>query len=140
MVGDAIINDGPGLLLIVEKFPWANTLQVTRGVEAALDALRPGLPDVEIDSTIFRPATFIEMSLHNLTIAMLIGGVLCVLVLVAFLYEWRVALISTVAMPLSLVAAGLVLYARGGTIQFMILAGFVIARGQNVDDACIHIQ
>src|SRR5437773_11893684 len=112
MVGDAIINDGPGLLLIVEKFPWANTLQVTRGVEAALDTLRPGLPDVEIDSTIFRPATFIEMSLHNLTMAMLIGGILCILVLVAFLYEWRVATISIVAIPLSLVAAGLVLYWR----------------------------
>src|SRR2546425_253502 len=99
MVGDAIINDGPGLLLIVEKFPWANTLQVTRGVEAALDTLRPGLPDVEIDSTIFRPATFIEMSLHNLTMAMLIGAVLLIVVLVAFLFEWRVATISIVAMP-----------------------------------------
>src|SRR5881409_2589848 len=140
MVGDAIINDGPGLLLIVEKFPWANTLQVTRGVEAALDTLRPGLPDVEIDSTIFRPATFIEMSLHNLTMAMLIGGILCILVLVAFLYEWRVATISIVAMPLSLVAAGLVLYWRGATINVMILAGFVIALGAIVDDAIIDIE
>src|SRR5436309_1757683 len=103
MVGDAIINDGPGLLLIVEKFPWANTLQVTRGVEAALDTLRPGLPDVEIDSTIFRPATFIELSLHNLTMAMLIGALLLIVVLVAFLYEWRVATISIVAMPLALI-------------------------------------
>jgi Cu/Ag efflux pump CusA len=48
MVGDAIINDGLGLLLIVEKFPWGNTLELTRGVEAALDAMRPGLPNVEI--------------------------------------------------------------------------------------------
>jgi CzcA family heavy metal efflux pump len=140
MVGDAIINDGPGLLLIVEKFPWANTLQVTRGVEAAIDTLRPGLPDVEIDTTIFRPATFIEMSLHNLTMAMLIGAVLCILVLVAFLYEWRVATISVVAMPLSLVAAGLVLSWRGATINVMILAGFVIALGEIVDDAIIDIE
>src|SRR5262245_14914640 len=66
-IGDAVINDGPGLLLIVEKQPWGNTLAVSRQVEAALDALRPGLRDVEIDSTIFRPATFIEMSLGNLT-------------------------------------------------------------------------
>ena len=65
-IGDAVINDGPGLLLIVEKQPWGNTLEVTRKVEAALDALRPGWRDVEIDSTIFRPATFIEMSLENL--------------------------------------------------------------------------
>ena len=53
----------PGILLIVEKQPWGNSLDVTREVEAALDALRPGLPGVEVDSTIFRPATFIEMSL-----------------------------------------------------------------------------
>src|SRR6185436_13954245 len=57
-IGDAVINDGPGLLLIVEKHPDGNTLQVTRDVEAALEALKPGLPDVVVDSTIFRPATF----------------------------------------------------------------------------------
>ena len=45
-IGDAIINDGDGLLLIVEKQPDGNTLQVTRDVEAALEALKPGLPDV----------------------------------------------------------------------------------------------
>src|SRR2546426_652991 len=49
MIGDAVINEGPGLMLIVEKFPWANTLEVTRGVEAALAELRPGLPGIEID-------------------------------------------------------------------------------------------
>ena len=93
-IGDAVINDGPGLLLIVEKQPEGNTLEVTRNVEAALDALRPGLKDVEVDSTIFRPATFIEMALENLRRALLIGCVLVVIVLVAFLYDWRTALIS----------------------------------------------
>jgi CzcA family heavy metal efflux pump len=140
MVGDAIINDGPGLLLIVEKFPWGNTLQVTKGVEAAIAALRPGLPDVDIDTTIFRPATFIEMSLDNLSKSLLIGSLLLVLVLFFFLYEWRFALISCVAMPLSLVAAGFVLYLRGATINVMILAGFVIALGDIVDDAIIDIE
>jgi len=140
MVGDGIINDGPGLLLIVEKFPWGNTLGVTRGVEAALDALRPGLPNVDIDHQIFRPATFIEVAIHNLGTAMIIGAILMVLMLAAFLYEWRVALISVVAMPLSLVAAGLVLYLRGATINVMILAGLVIALGDIVDDAIIDIE
>ena len=102
LIGDAVINDGPGLMLIVEKLPWANTLEVTRGVEAALAELRPGLPNIEIDHQIFRPATFIELSVYNLTMALLIGAVLVVLVLGAFLYEWRVALISLVAIPLSL--------------------------------------
>ena len=80
MIGDAVINDGPGLLLIVEKQPDGNTLQVTRDVEAALEALKPGMPDVAIDSTIFRPATFIEMSLENLNRALLIGCLLLVLI------------------------------------------------------------
>jgi CzcA family heavy metal efflux pump len=140
MIGDGIINDGPGLLLIVEKFPWGNTLDVTRGVEDALNALRPGLPGMDIDSTIFRPATFIEISIENLTIALLIGCLLVMVVLFAFLFEWRTALISVVAIPLSLVAGGLVLYLRGATINTMVLAGFVIAVGVVVDDAIIDIE
>ncbi|MCP4381744.1 MAG: efflux RND transporter permease subunit [Hyphomicrobiales bacterium] len=140
MVGDGIVNDDIGLLLIVEKFPWANTLDVTRGVEEALEALAPGLPDMEIDAEIFRPATFIEMSIDNLGNALLFGAVLVVVVLGAFLFEWRVALISVVAIPLSLVAAGLVLYAMGVTMNTMILAGMVIALGAVVDDAIIDVE
>ncbi len=140
MIGDGIINDGPGLLLIVEKFPWGNTLQVTKGVEAALDALRPGLPDVEIDSAIFRPATFIEMSIDNLTKAMIISSILVIAVLLAFLFEWRTAFISCTAIPLSLMAGGLVLYVRGATINTMVLAGFVIALGAVVDDAIVGVE
>src|SRR6266480_1834172 len=117
MVGDAVINDGPGLMMIVEKLPWANTLDVTRGVEKVLADLQPGLPGVEIDSTIFRPATFIETSVHNLVVSIIIGSILVLLVLGAFLYEWRVALNSIIAMPLSLVAAGLALYFMGATIN-----------------------
>ncbi len=140
MVGEGIVNDGIGLMCIVEKFPWGNTLQVTKAVEEAIDALRPGLPDVNIDTSIFRPATFIETSIDNLSKAMFIGCVLLVLVLFFFLYEWRIALISCVAMPLSLLAAALVLYMRDTTINVMILAGFVIALGDIVDDAIIDIE
>src|SRR5262249_35918582 len=96
-LGDAVINDGPGLLLIVEEHPEGNTLEVTRGVEQALEALKPGLAGVEIDPTIFRPATFIERALTNLTHALTIGCVLVIVVLVAFLFDWRTALISLTA-------------------------------------------
>jgi len=141
MVGDAIINDGPGLLLIVEKFPWGNTLQVTKGVEEALQALRPGLPaDVEIDATIFRPATFIEMAIHNLNKALWIAAVLVIVILFAFLYEWRTALISCTAIPLSLMGAMMVFYFRGTTINTMVLAGLVIALGAVVDDAIVDVE
>ncbi|MEK6325451.1 MAG: efflux RND transporter permease subunit [Acidobacteriota bacterium] len=139
-IGDAVINDGPGLLLIVEKQPQGNTLEVTRNVEAALDALRPGLKDVEVDSTIFRPATFIEMALANLKRALLIGCLLVVVVLVAFLYDWRTALISLTAIPLSLLTAALVLHYQGYTINTMVIAGLVIALGEVVDDAIIDVE
>jgi CzcA family heavy metal efflux pump len=140
MIGDGIINDGIGLLLIVEKFPWGNTLQVSREVEAALAALKPGLPDIEIDSAIFRPATFIEMSIDNLTTALYIAAFLVIIVLFAFLYEWRTALISCTAIPLSLMAAIIVLYIRETTINTMVLAGLVIALGAVVDDAIVDVE
>jgi CzcA family heavy metal efflux pump len=140
LAGDAVINDGPGLLLVVEKFQWGNTLDVTRGVETAIDELQPGLPGIEIDTHIFRASNFIETAIDNLTHALLIGALLVVLVLGAFLFDWRAALISVVAIPLSLVAAGLVLYWRGTTVNVMVLAGLVIALGVVVDDAIIGVQ
>ena len=84
LIGDAVVGDATGLLLVVEKFPGANTLEVTRGVEEALDALRPGLTGVEVDSSIFRPANFIETAIDNLTVALITGCFLLVLALVAF--------------------------------------------------------
>ena len=138
--GDAIIDDGVGIMLIVEKLPWGNTVEVTRGVEEALTAMRPGLPGIQVDTTIFRPATFIETSIDNLGRAMILGFILVTLILLFFLFEWRVALISLVTIPLSLVAAGLVLATVGATINTMVLAGFVIALGVIVDDAIIDIE
>jgi len=140
LVGDAVINDGEGLMLIVEKFPWANTLDVTRGVEDAFDEMRPGLVGIEVDTEIFRPATFIEEALGNLTNALLLGSLLVFLVLIVFLFDWHTALISLVAIPLSLMAAALVLDLRGATINTMILAGLVISVGVVVDDAIIDIE
>jgi len=140
LIGDAVINDGPGLLLVVEKFPWGNTLELTRGVEAALADLQQGLPGVEMDTTIFRPATFIELAIGNLSWALLIGALLVMVILLFFLWEWRVALISMVAIPLSLMAGALVLHQLGATINVMVLAGFVIAIGVVVDDAIIDVE
>lgn len=140
LVGDAVINDGPGLMLIVEKLPWANTLDVTRGVEVALAEMAPGLQGIEIDSAIFRPATFIELSIDNLTQSLLIGALLVVIVLLFFLYEWRVALISATIIPLSLMTSLLVLNLRGVTINVMTLAGLALAIGAVVDDAIVDVE
>jgi CzcA family heavy metal efflux pump len=140
LFGDAVINQGNGLMLIVEKLPWANTLDVTRGVEAAIAEMRPGLKDINIDTTIFRPATFIENSIDNLTESLLVGAVLVVIVLLFFLYEWRVALISATIIPLSLMASLLVLNLQGVAINVMTLAGLAIAIGAVVDDAIVDVE
>lgn len=139
-IGDAIINGKPGLLLIVEKYPWGNTLEVTRGVEKALEELRPGLPDLAIDTTIFRPATFIETALANLSWALWVGCGLVVLVLVLFLADLPSALISAVAIPVSLLTAVLIIVALGHSINTMVIAGFAIALGAVVDDAIIDVE
>jgi CzcA family heavy metal efflux pump len=138
--GDAVINDGPGLMLIVQKFRGANTMEVTRGVEQAMDEMRPGLPGIEVDTTIFRPATFIEQSIDNLTTALLIGVGLVILIIAAFLFEWRTAFISLIAIPLSLVSAIVVLDQLGTTINVMVLAGLVVSIGVVVDDAIIDVE
>lgn len=139
-IGNAIIDDGPGIMLIVEKQPTANTLELTRAVEAAFAELKPGLKDVKVDTTIFRPATFIERSIDNLTRALLIGCALVAAVLFLFTRDWRQATISLVAIPLSLLGAGLMLLWSGATINVMIIAGLVIALGEVVDDAIIDVE
>jgi CzcA family heavy metal efflux pump len=140
LIGDAIINDGPGLLLVVEKLPWGDTLKITKGVQEAIDTLRPGLPGIEFDTQIFRQANFIETSIQNLTQALVLGFLLVVLILMLFLFEWRVALISLLTIPLSLMAAMLVLHWFGATVNTMVLAGLVLALGAVVDDAIIDVE
>lgn len=140
LIGDALCRDGQCLLLVVEKFPRANTPEVTRGVDEALDAMRPGLPGMEIDTSIYRPARYIERSVDNLGRALLVGGILLALVLGAFFYDWRTASIGVLAVLLSLVAAGLVLYLRGVTVNTMVLAGLVLALVVLIDDAVISVD
>jgi CzcA family heavy metal efflux pump len=140
LIGDAVINGGPGLLLVVEKSPGANTLKVTKGIDSAIRDLQPGLPGVQFDTNVFRQADFIELAVDNLKKALVLGILLVILILIAFLFEWRTALISLVAIPLSLMAALMVLYLRGDTINTMVLAGLVIAVGVVVDDAIIDVE
>ncbi len=140
MIGDAVVNDGEGLLLIVEKFPWGNTLEVTRGVEEAINEMRPGLAGIDIDTTIFRPATFIESAIDNLISSLILGAVLVVLVLILFLWNLRVAVVSATIIPLTMVITLLVLSLFGTTINVMVLAGLVVAIGAVVDDAIVDVE
>lgn len=140
LIGDAVIDEGPGILLIVEKQPWGSTLEVTRAIDEALAELAPAIPGVRVDATIFRPASFIERAIDNLELALGIGCVLVVIVLSAFLYDWRTAIISVLAIPLSLFAAVAILGAAGRQLDTMVLAGLAIALGEVVDDAIIDVE
>lgn len=139
-IGDALVTQGSGLLLIVEKQPGASTLEVTAAVDSTLKPLRTGLPGINVDATIFRPASFIERALKNLGQAMGIGCAFVVAVLLLFLWNARTAFISVLAIPLSLLSAAFILTALGRTIDTMVIAGLVIALGEVVDDAIIDVE
>ncbi|MBL8685512.1 MAG: efflux RND transporter permease subunit [Myxococcales bacterium] len=139
-IGDGVINGRPGLLLIVEKQPWGNTLEVTRHVERALTELEPQLRGLRVERSIFRPATFVELAAKNLRDALALGCLFVVAVLLVFLRDRRAAMISAAAIPLSLAIAMIVLWARGATLNTLSLAGLTIALGEVVDDAIIDVE
>jgi Cu/Ag efflux pump CusA len=135
LIGDAVVNDSDGLLLVVQKFPGANTLEVTKGVESALADLAPGLGGMKPDTSIFRPATFIEKAMDNLALAIMIAAALLALMIAAFLFQARTLLITLFTIPLSLVAAGLVLDIMGETFNAISFAGLAVALLVVIDDA-----
>ena len=135
LIGDAVLLDRPGLLLVVERLPGANTVEVARGVEEALEALRPGLSGVTIDTSLFRPARTVETSNDNLFTALILAALLLLLGLIALLFDWRAASVATIAMAVSIVAAGLVLAWFDTTLDALVIAGLVLALVAVVDDA-----
>jgi CzcA family heavy metal efflux pump len=140
LIGDGIVNDNASLMLVIEKFPGSSTVDVTKDVEAALDALRPGLSDIEIDTSLYRPATFIESALGNLTATLIVALLLVILLLGAFLFDWRAALICVITIPLALLAAGVALHLGGVTFNLLVLAGLLIALGVVIDDAIVDVD
>lgn len=140
LIGDAVVDDGQGLLIVIEKFPWANTLEVTDAVDGAMDELEPGLDGIDVDSTVFRAATFIELSADNLSRGLLIGTALVLLTLILFVFNWRVALISIVAIPSSLLAAGFVINITSGSVNAVMVAGLAAALLIVIDSAVVDVD
>jgi Cu/Ag efflux pump CusA len=139
LIGDAVLQDAPGLLLVVQRFPGTNLLDVTRGVEKAINEMKPGLAGVAFDTTVYRPASYVETSINNVTLALLIGVGMLALVLLAC-FRWRAALIGVVVVPLSALAAALVLWASGSTINALVVAGLAAALLLVIDDAVVSVD
>lgn len=135
LIGDAVVNDKDGLLLVVEKFPGADAKNVSEGVEDALEKLAPGLSGLQTDTSVFRPADLVDEAIDNLGLAIAIGALLLVLALVAVLMRWRTVLVVLVTIPTSLVAAAVALDLLGETFNALTLAGLALALAIIVDDA-----
>ncbi|MDB6085777.1 MAG: heavy metal efflux pump, cobalt-zinc-cadmium [Gammaproteobacteria bacterium] len=141
-LGDGLVNGHPGIVMMVHSQYGANTLEVTRRVEAALEEMKPSFQAEKIAllPALFRPANFIQSSIQNITKSLLIGGALVILVLLAFLANLRGAFIAFITIPLSLLAAVIALNAMGASLNTITLGGFAISIGVVVDDAIIGLE
>jgi CzcA family heavy metal efflux pump len=141
-IGAAQIMGKPGIVMMVIGQFGANTLSVSRQVEAALSEFDELFKkqDINFYSHLFRPADYIETSLSNLSGHLLIGGFFVVVILYLFLFNIRSALISATAIPLSLISAIIVLLESGVNLNIMVLGGLAIALGEVVDDAIIDTE
>jgi len=140
--GDALIMGRKGVMLSLASQYGANTLATTRALEKTLAQLIPALKaqGITVYPALHRPANFIERALSSLERSLLIAAVLILVVLFLFLRDWRAALITFLAIPLSLMAAVAVLNRMGLTLNTMTLGGFAVALGVLVDDAIIGIE
>ena len=141
-IGAAAIYGQPGVLLYISEQYGANTVEVTRRLETAFAELRPGLEraGITLHADLFRPANFIDTATGNVRSSLLLGGALVVIVLFLFLFDIRTAAISCIAIPLSLLAAVIVLQHFEITLNTMTLGGLAIAIGVVVDDAVVDVE
>ncbi len=134
-------NGKPAVVLGIQRQPTANTLDLTRALDAAIADIQKSLPaGMKIENRLFRQADFIEISIANLMSALRDGAILVVAIVFAFMLSVRSTAITLVALPLSLVAAILSMKAFGATINTMTLGGIAIALGALVDDAIIVVE
>ncbi|MDP2793221.1 MAG: efflux RND transporter permease subunit [Sulfurisoma sp.] len=134
-------NGKPAVVLGIQRQPAANTLELTRTLDAILADIQKSLPaGMKIETRLFRQSDFIEISIANLRAALRDGAFLVVAIVFAFLVSLRSTAITLVALPLSLLAAVLSLKALGATINTMTLGGMAIALGALVDDAIVVVE
>lgn len=141
-IGAAQILGKPGIVMMVIGQYGANTLSVSKQVEQTLKEFEPIFNKQAINfySHLFRPADYIERSLANLSGHLLVGGLFVLIILYLFLFNFRTAFISALAIPVSLIGAVIVLLEYGANLNIMVLGGLAIALGEVVDDAIIDTE
>jgi len=139
--GEGSAMGKPAVILGIQKQPGANTLELTKRLDAVLADVTTKLPaGMKLKTDIFRQADFISVSVRNVQTALLEGVVLVTIVVLLFLANFRATLITLTAIPLSLVTAVLALKWFGASINTMTLGGMAIAIGALVDDAVIDVE
>ena len=135
LIGNAMTSHGTGLVLLVQKLPSASMPGVTKGVERALNELRPALQGVSIDTSFFKPAGYITNALHNMALALIIAAALGLLALAALLLDARALFLTATSIALSLLAAVLVINVLGYTLNALVILGLLVASAVVVEDA-----
>lgn len=139
--GDASVNGNPSVILSIQKQPGADTTQLTKEIEKSLAELQKSLPkDVKADKLLFKQATFIENSIRNVEEALRDGALLVLVILFAFLMNFRTTFISITAIPLSILITAVIFHFFGLSINTMTLGGLAIAIGELVDDAVVDVE
>jgi len=139
--GDAGYDGAPAVIVSVQKQPSADTVQLTRAIEAVLADMRQSLPSgLAAPKILFRQADFIEASIGNVSEALRDGAIMVAIVLFAFLLSARTTLISLIAIPLSLAVTVLIFKLLGQSLNVMTLGGLAIAIGELVDDAVVDVE
>ena len=139
--GDAGANGRAAVILSVQKQPGADTVPLTRAIEAALQELGRTLPEgVRADQVLFRQADFIEASIGNVEAALRDAVIVVAIILFAFLLNVRTTAISLLAIPISILFTVLVFRLLGLSINTMTLGGLAIAIGELVDDAVVDVE
>ncbi len=132
---------GPAVVLTINKQPNADTRVVTAGIVEALKELEPSLPDdIRLHPEIYSQEEFIDRAIENVIEALRDGGILVVVILFLFLWNFRTTFITLTAIPLSLVITVLVFKAFGMSINTMTLGGLAVAIGELVDDAIVDVE
>lgn len=140
LIGDAVTGDEPGLLLVIEKFPDTSVEEVTEDIEDALDDLKPGLTGITVNSTVFRPASFLAGAVDDLGLALLVSLLAVTLAIGLAFRSWRYALVGLVGIGLSAIAAAVLLQLQGAVFNTMVFAGLVLALAVIVGDVIMDLH
>ncbi|GJQ31118.1 MAG: multidrug transporter AcrB [Phycisphaerae bacterium] len=139
--GDGSENASPAVIMAIQKQPGADTLTLTRALDATLAQIKPTLPaGLDLNADLFRQEHFIRASIGNVIEALELGAILVVIILVLFLMNVRTTIVTLTALPLSIITTFMVFHWLGMSVNTMTLGGLAVAIGELVDDAVVDVE